>query len=160
MKESAGVLIYKKDDFSKLRVFLVHPGGPFWKNKDEGHWGIPKGEIQEGEAKFDAAIRELEEETGIDFKNKKKEDFFDLGMVRYTSNGKRVFCYSTEGDWSGFLICKSWVNNEWPPKSGKFVRFPEVDKAGFFEIKEAMKKINPSQKEFIEKLLKIVSSDS
>jgi len=132
----------------KLKVFIVHPGGPFWKDKDSGAWSIPKGELKGGEGFLNCAIREMKEETGVDASGR---EFIELGMVVQKS-GKKVYCWAFEGDWSGLLICKSYATIEWPYKSGKMIKFPEVDKAGFFFVEDAGKKINPAQKEFIERL--------
>ena len=143
---------FDKND-AGLRVFIVHPGGPFWKDKDEGVWGIPKGEIEDGENDMlEVAKRELKEETGIDLFSRKKEEFADLGSVKQKS-GKEVFCYAIEEDWTGLLICSSYFEMEWPTKSGKTIKFPEVDKAGFFFLEMARKKMNEAQREFLDRLM-------
>lgn len=152
---SAGLLIYRFRN-SKLEVFLVHPGGPFWKNKDEGAWSIPKGEIDDGESLLDTAIREINEETGVTI-DKSTETFVPLENVRLKS-GKIVHAWGIEGDWSGLLMCKSYVKIEWPLKSGKHISFPEVDKAGFFKIDEARLKMNPAQALFLDRLKKVILS--
>lgn len=128
-----------------LKVFLVHPGGPFFKDKDLGWWSIPKGEVEEGENLLQTAIREIEEETGII----PKGPYIELGQIKQKA-GKIVNCWAFEGDWSGLLICKSWVSL--PARNGAYIKFPEVDKAGFFLVEEAKKKINQAQKELIERL--------
>ncbi len=145
-KTSAGLLMYEIAN-NELKVFIAHPGGPFWKNKEAGAWSIPKGEPNENENLLNAAIREFKEETGIDA----KEPFIPLGTIQQKS-GKIVHCWAFEGNWSGLLVTSSHVNMEWPSKSGKFIKFPEIDKAGFFSIEEAKKKINPCQKELIARL--------
>src|SRR3989344_9663630 len=146
-KTSAGILIYKYND-GKLKLFIVHPGGPFWKNKDEGAWSIPKGEVEQGEENLlEVAKRELKEETGILIEG----NFVDLGEIKQKS-GKIVKAWAIEGDWSGLLLCQSFVEIEWPYKSNKFIKIPEVDKAGFFSIEDTKRKINPAQKEFIDRL--------
>ena len=151
MKKSAGVLLYKWNK-GKLKVFLVHPGGPFWKDKDEGVWSIPKGEVEEGENDMlEVAIRELMEETGINLINRQRKEFVYLENVKQKS-GKEVFCWAIEGDWSGLLMGSSYVKIEWPLKSGKIIKFLEVDRAGFFPIEQARKKINESQRDFFERL--------
>ncbi len=149
VKTSAGILIYKFVH-SKLHVFIVHPGGPFWKDKDEGAWSIPKGEINNEEQLLETAKRELEEETGI---NPPKEEsrYISLGNITQKS-GKIVHAWAFEGDWSGLLMCKSYVKLENPPKSGRFITFPEIDKAGFFECEKAKKKLNSAQAELIKRL--------
>ncbi len=141
-KTSAGLLMYKIKPV--FQVFLVHPGGPFFRNKEI--WGIPKGEIKENENLLEAAKREFKEETGI----QPKEPFISLGEVRMAS-GKIVHCWAFEGDWSG-LLASNYCKIEWPPKSGKLISIPEIDKAQFFSLQEAKQKINKSQKELIARL--------
>ena len=151
-KISSGILIFKRSP--ELKVFLVHPGGPFWKNKDEGAWSIPKGEIDDGnfsqEAMLKNAKRELEEETGIS-PPEENEKYFYLGEIKQKS-GKVVHAWAYEGDWSGLLMCSSFAEIEWPHKSGERIKVPEVDKAGFFTIAQARKKINSAQSTFLDKL--------
>ena len=151
MKKSAGLLMHKTEN-NTFYYFLVHPGGPFWKNKDAGAWSIPKGEIEDCEKdELSAAIREMKEETGITA----KEPFTDLGEIKQKS-GKIVHAWAFHGDFSGLLLCQSMVEMEFPPKSGKKVKFPEVDRADMFTKEEAKIKINPAQFEFIERLEKII----
>ena len=138
----------------ELEVFIVHPGGPFWKNKDESSWSIPKGELEEGEDLLSAAKREFMEETGLKIDS---ESFIQLGNVTLKS-GKIVHAWAFEGDWSGLLMCQSYMNLEWPPRSGKLIKFPEVDKASFFSPEIAKKKINPAQRELIDKLEAVLSN--
>ncbi|MBX4212361.1 NUDIX domain-containing protein [Candidatus Pacearchaeota archaeon] len=143
---SAGLLMYR---FKKnLEVFLVHPGGPFFKNKDEGIWGIPKGEVEQGEELIEAAEREFKEETGIDPVGK----YLSLGEIKQ-KGGKIVHAWAFDGDWTG-LLTSTYFSLEWPPKSGQFRKFPEVDKAGFFSLSEAKKKMIEAQWEFVERLKK------
>ena len=159
-KTSAGLLMYKLKD-SKLYVFIVHPGGPFWKDKDMGAWSIPKGEADNGEKTEDnllkVAVREMKEETGID-SPKNEKSYFYLGKIKQKS-GKVVHAWAFEGDWSGLLMCQSHVTIEYPYKSGKFIKFPEVDKAGFYTIEEAGKKLNPAQIQFLENLQDYLNSN-
>lgn len=149
-KISAGLLMYKIDN-GILRVFLVHPGGPFWKNKKSsdnyGTWSIPKGEVENNEELLSAAKREFEEETGI----KPKEEFVSLESVKQKS-GKIVHAWAFQGEFSGFLTRQNMIEIEFPPKSGKKIKIPEIDKAEFFNIEEAKKKIIPSQVEFLNRL--------
>ncbi len=145
-KESAGLMMYKIGG-DVLKVFLVHPGGPFWKNKEDGAWSIPKGEIEEGENLLETAKREFKEEVGFEAKG----NFFSLGKIQQKA-GKIVHAWAFEGDWSGLLMCQSYVEIEWPLRSGKKIKIPEVDKARFFSSEEAKKKINQAQKELIERL--------
>lgn len=153
VKESAGLLMYKVVDH-KLKVFIVHPGGPIWKDKDEGCWSVPKGEISEKDNGnfFQTAIREMKEETGIDAKD---HDFIELGFIVQKS-GKKVHCWAFEGDWSGLLMCSSYAHIEWPYRSGKKIAIPEVDKAGFFDSSIAKNKVNPAQAELIVRLEKLI----
>lgn len=133
----------------RLEIFLAHPGGPFFKNKDRGYWSIPKGEIDSKEDALAAAIREFIEETGII----PAGDFIPLGSVIQKS-GKIVHAWAFAGDRDE---CTSIVSNtfemEWPPHSGKMQQFPEIDRAGFFPVAEAMDKINEAQREFIRRLV-------
>lgn len=154
VKTSAGLLMYKKKE-GAIKVFLVHPGGPFWKDKDKGVWSIPKGEVEEGEKEdmLIAAMREMKEETGIDAP-KERERYSYLGKIKQKA-GKIVHCWTFEGDWTGLLMGKSYMTMEIPARSGKFVKFPEVDKAGFFGIEEAKEKINQAQVEFLDKLVSL-----
>lgn len=139
--------MYRLKKGKELEVFLVHPGGPFWKNKDNGAWSIPKGEINEAEDFLEAAKREFEEETGI----KPKGEFIELVNVKQKS-GKVIHAWAFEGDWFGFLMKQNMIEIEFPYKSGKKIKIPEIDKAGFFSLEKARKKINSSQLEFLERL--------
>lgn len=144
---SAGLLMFRIKG-GKLQVFLVHPGGPFWQKKDEGAWSIPKGEVQENEPFLDAAIREFEEEIGIVARG----EFLELGSIKQRG-GKTVHAWAFEGDYDEAKPIKSNLfSMEFPPGSGKIREFPEIDKACFFGLEEARKKINPAQAEFIERL--------
>jgi predicted NUDIX family NTP pyrophosphohydrolase len=147
MVESAGLLMYKYDKNVNVRVFLVHPGGPYWKGKDKGAWGIPKGLIDPNEDPFKAAIREFKEETGIT----PHGPFIPLGEVQQRS-GKIVHAWAIQGDFKGKLK-SNMFEMEWPPKSGKIQKFPEVDRAAWFSATQAKEKINPAQYKFIEVLL-------
>jgi predicted NUDIX family NTP pyrophosphohydrolase len=143
MKQSAGILLYKKHN-DEYRVLLAHPGGPFWKNRDLGAWSIPKGEFTDDENPLDAAIREFEEETGV----RASGDFIPLGSVRLQS-GKTIFAWALEQDIDATAIKSNEFEIEWPPKSGKRILIPEVDRAEWFPVTEAMEKINPAQARFI-----------
>ena len=145
MRKSAGILLYRISE-KALELFLVHPGGPFWNNKDKGAWTIPKGEVEEGEDLIEAAKREFKEETGID----PHGEFIPIGSVKLKS-GKIIHGWAFKGDWSG-LIVSNFFKMEYPPKSGQFRSFPEVDKAEFFRSTEAKSKCNPAQIAFIERL--------
>lgn len=143
---SAGLLMFRVR-CSRLQVLLAHPGGPLWRNKDEGAWTIPKGEVQPGEDALDAAIREFEEETGC----RPSPPYIPLGVIRQKS-GKRVHAWAFEGDCDPAQVRSNVFSMEWPPKSGKQQQFPEIDRAEFFSMDEARKKINPAQAAFADTL--------
>lgn len=145
-KISAGLLMYRMRN-NKLELFLVHPGGPYWKNKDSEVWGIPKGEIEDGENLLETAKREFEEETGI----KPSGDFIPLGQVEQRS-GKIVHAWAFEKDWSGTLKSNT-IKIIWNRRK---IEIPEVDKGDYFSFEGAKKKINPAQFEFIERLVKSI----
>jgi predicted NUDIX family NTP pyrophosphohydrolase len=146
-KVSAGLMMYRLNN-GELEIFLAHPGGPFLKNKDLGYWGIPKGEVENGEELLAAAVREFGEETGLAAAG----EFLPLGSVVQAS-GKTVHAWAFAGDWEdGRTPASNLFPLEWPPKSGKQEWFPEVDKAAFFPVPEAMRKINRAQGEFIVRL--------
>ena len=151
-KKSSGILIYRKSERG-IEVFLVHPGGPFWNGKEDGAWGIPKGEINDGEDEFVCALRELKEETGIVISEDR--EFIDLGEI-IRKDGRPIHAWAVEernGDWSGLLMGKSWVTLEWPARSGKKIQFKEVDKVGFFSIEGARKMMHTGQDEFLDRLI-------
>lgn len=143
MKQGAGILLYKKSE-SGLLFLLVHPGGPFWKNKDIGSWSIPKGEFTEAEKPLDAAIREFREETGASVSG----EFIQLDPVKLKS-GKIVHAWALEHDFDTAALASNTFEMEWPPKSGRKITIPEVDRAGWFTAAEAMEKINSAQVGFI-----------
>jgi len=138
-KQSAGLLLYRKFKNS-LEVFLVHPGGPFWKNKDDGSWSIPKGEFEENESPLQAAMREFLEETGKSVSGQ----FLKLNSIKQKS-GKTVFAWAVEKNLDASDIISNTFEIEWPPRSGKVQKFPEIDKASWFSIDEAKTKINAAQ---------------
>ena len=123
-----------------LQVLLAHPGGPFWKGKDAGAWSIPKGEIEEGEDPLTTAKREFEEETGVS----PQGHFYPLGSITQKS-GKIVHAWAFEGDCDPASIRSNMVEIEWPPKSGKMISIPEIDRVEFFDIREASEKLNAAQ---------------
>ncbi|MBA3774780.1 MAG: NUDIX domain-containing protein [Ramlibacter sp.] len=147
MKKSAGLLMYRGNSGDCLEVLLAHPGGPFWRGKDEGAWTIPKGEYEAPEEPLAAAIREFGEETGL----AARAPFFSLGDVVLKS-GKRISAWAFAGDFDpGQLRCNSF-EIEWPPRSGQRRSFPEIDRADWFGLDEARRKINPVQCAFLERL--------
>src|SRR5690349_22561615 len=145
-RTSAGILLYRFKE--SLEIFLVHPGGPFWANKDLGTWTIPKGEPNDDEQLFDTAKREFEEETG----QKIAGTFAELTPIIQKA-GKMVYAWALEGDIDAAAIRCNTFKIEWPPKSGKWKSYPEVDKAGWFDWQEAKEKINPAQVAFIDELV-------
>lgn len=149
--ESAGLLMYKKDS-TLIEVFLVHPGGPFFKNKDDGWWTIPKGSPLPGEQLQETAIREFKEETGIS----SSSPYFNLGFIKQ-KGGKIVHAWAFEGSWDpGTGIKCNTFEMEWPPKSGKNKEFPEVDRALWLPINLAYLKINEQQKVFLSRLEEVL----
>ena len=147
IKQSAGILLYRNTN-SILQVFLVHPGGPFFKNKDEGSWSIPKGEFLDDEEALTAAKREFEEETGQTIDG----NFISLGSIKQKS-GKTVYAWAVEGDINHETIMSNTCEVEWPPRSGKKLTIPELDRAAWFRVDEAKRKINPAQAELIDRLV-------
>ena len=131
----------------KLEVFLVHPGGPFWAAKDAGAWTVPKGEYVEGEEPLDAAKREFTEETGFEATG----EFIDLGTVRQSS-GKIVNAWAFEGDCDPAKLVSNFCEIEWPPRSGKKMEIPEVDRGVWFPLQDARKAILKTQQDFLDVL--------
>jgi len=151
MKESAGILLYRQRE--ETEFLLVHPGGPFFARKHEGWWTIPKGELLTDEAPLDAALREFEEETGY----KPPPPFIELQPVVQKA-GKKVFCWASEGDLDPALLESNTFEMEWPPKSGKKVDFPEVDKAEWLTLADAKRLINERQAALLDELITILST--
>jgi predicted NUDIX family NTP pyrophosphohydrolase len=145
-KISAGLLLYRIRD-GALQFLLVHPGGPFWTNKDDGAWTIPKGEIGDNEEPLAAAIREFEEELGF----KPSSPFTELTPIKQKA-GKVVHAWAFQGDCDPTQIKSNTFSIEWPPKSGNQTEFPEVDRAEFFNLESAKKKINQAQIPLLEEL--------
>jgi predicted NUDIX family NTP pyrophosphohydrolase len=143
---SAGLLMYRRRG-DTLEVLLVHPGGPFWANKDLGAWTIPKGEVAEGEDELATAQREFEEETGF----RPNGPFQALGSVRQKA-GKIVHAWAFEGDGDPAAIRSNAYRVEWPPGSGQWQTYPEVDRAEWFDLDEGRRRINPAQAELLDRL--------
>ena len=144
---SAGILLYRRRD-GGTEVLLVHPGGPLWARRDEGAWSIPKGEYEASEDPLGAARREFEEELGSPPPDGPAED---LGQIRQKS-GKWVRAFAVEGDLDADRIVSNTCELEWPPRSGRRIVIPEVDRAQWFGLDEAGKKINPAQAKLLERL--------
>jgi len=135
----------------KLELLLVHPGGPFWKNKDRGAWSIPKGEIQPGEDALTAARREFAEELGFT----PEGNFTALTPIRQ-KGGKRVQVWAFESDCDLSAVKSNTFQMEWPPHSGRMQDFPEIDRAEFFEVSEARIRVNPAQISCLDELEKAI----
>jgi len=153
-KQSAGILLYRRLNSGVspglgpgLEVFLVHPGGPFWKNKDAGVWTIPKGEFTNDEPALDAAVREFREETGVALKG----PFQPLSPIRQ-KGGKRVYAWASAGDLNPAKIVSNTFELEWPRGSGRTNTYPEVDRGGWFTLTNAREYINPAQIPLLEEL--------
>jgi predicted NUDIX family NTP pyrophosphohydrolase len=150
-KHSAGILLFRFRN-EKLEVMLVHPGGPFWAKKDDGAWSIPKGLLEENENPMDAARREFKEETGFEVDG----EFIELGELQQPSK-KIVHAWALEKDLDETKIMSNAFTLEWPKNSGRLQEYPEIDKAGWFDIEQAKKKILKGQIGFIDKLVEIIN---
>jgi predicted NUDIX family NTP pyrophosphohydrolase len=146
MKRSAGILLFRRSG-AALEFFLVHPGGPFWKKKDEGAWSIPKGEYNDDEDPLQAARREFKEETGYDVDGQ----FIPLKDVKLKS-GKPITAWALEKDIDATGVRSNTFSIEWPPRSGRMQDFPEIDRADWFETTDALLRINEAQSSFIKEL--------
>jgi predicted NUDIX family NTP pyrophosphohydrolase len=150
---SAGILLFRRRD-GALELLLAHQGGPFWTSKDIGHWTIPKGEVEPGEAWIDVARREFAEETGHELEV--NEDL-PLGQITQKS-GKTVVAWAVEGDLDPALAHSNTFSLEWPPRSGRFQDFPEIDRVEWFGLEEAQRRLKSAQVPFIERLLAAIGS--
>jgi predicted NUDIX family NTP pyrophosphohydrolase len=154
-KRSAGILLYRRED-GGVRFLLVHPGGPFWAKKDLGAWTIPKGGIEEEEEPRACAIRELEEELGA-APELDPEQLIELGSIRQRG-GKVVEAWASEAEFDPARLASNTFTMEWPPRSGTQQEFPEVDRAEWFDLEAARKKILPAQAELLDRLLERLAS--
>lgn len=145
---SAGILLHRRRA-DGLEVLLVHPGGPFWARRDAGAWSIPKGEYEGGEDPLAAARREFAEELGAGPPDGPVED---LGEIRQ-KGGKRVRAWAIAGDLDAEAISSNTFELEWPPRSGRMIEVPEVDRASWFTLEDAREKINPAQAELLDRLV-------
>lgn len=152
-KLSAGILVYREKK-EEIEVFLCHPGGPFYKNKDDAVWTIPKGEFDESEEPFIAAKREFKEETGQEIDG----DFIPMKPIEYKDGRKIVYAWAVKGDMDAANISSNTFSLEWPPKSGKFIDVPEVDRGDWFSIEVAKQKILPSLSSLLEDLVENITS--
>ena len=146
-RQSAGLLLFR-DGCAGIEVLLVHPGGPFWASKDDGAWSIPKGEFSGDEQPLEAAMREFEEETGV----RPDGELLELQPVTQPG-GKRVFAWAVRGDVHPSTVTSNLFTMEWPPKSGRVQEFPEVDRAAWFGVDTARRKILKGQAPLIDQLI-------
>lgn len=152
-KVSAGILLYQCGDDGELKVYLAHPGGPYFRNRDEGWWTVPKGLLEEGEDLQEAARREFEEEVGM----APDGPFIPLGSIKQ-KGGKVVHAWACEGD-PPEEPSSGTFELEWPPKSGLTRSFPEIDRAELFSLEAARRKINAAQIPFLERLEESLGGD-
>ncbi|MBY0494023.1 MAG: NUDIX domain-containing protein [Cyanobacteria bacterium] len=150
-KQAAGILLFRRGP-AGLQVLLAHPGGPLWARKDHGAWTLPKGQFAESELPLDAAKREFEEEMG----SAPGGDFQSLGTLKQPS-GKVIHGWAAEADFDCSSVKSNLFSMEWPPRSGKKAEFPEVDRAAWFSIEEARRKILKGQQPFLDRLLTLIS---
>jgi predicted NUDIX family NTP pyrophosphohydrolase len=149
-KLSAGLLLFRRRN-GGLEVLLVHPGGPYWARKDDGAWSIPKGEIEPGEDRLARARREFAEETGFTLEG----PFLPLAPVRQ-AGGKAVHAWAVEGEIDAGAIRSNSFCLEWPPRSGRVREFAEVDRAEWFDLAAARRKINPGQRALLDELERVL----
>ncbi len=149
-RESAGLLLYRGGLTTSIRieVLLAHPGGPYWADRNEGAWTIPKGGVDRGETLLEAAIREFREETGFH----SEAPYLTLGSVIQRS-GKTVYAWAFEGDCDPAAACSNLTSTEWPPRSGRLIEIPEIDRVSFFAIDDARRVINAAQMTLLDRLL-------
>jgi predicted NUDIX family NTP pyrophosphohydrolase len=155
-KISAGLMMYRvrTEQNNSVEILLAHPGGPYWKNKDDGAWTIPKGEITPGEDLLAAAIREFTEETGLT----PAPPFVPLGEIKQKS-GKIIHAWAFQGDCDPAQIRSNTFELEWPPKSGLTQEFPEIDRAKFYDLVAARQKILVSELPLLDRLAELVISN-
>jgi predicted NUDIX family NTP pyrophosphohydrolase len=145
---SAGILVYRNSQ-SGPEILLAHPGGPFWRTRDLGSWGVPKGLVEKGEDPLQAAIREFVEETGLTIDG----PFRPLTPIRQ-AGAKRVVCWAVEASLDVSKFAPGEFEMEWPPRSGEIRRFPEVDRLRYFAGEEALIRIIPAQRPLIQEALR------
>ena len=150
-RRSAGLMMYRWRE-QRVEVFLVHPGGPHFAKKDLGYWTIPKGEYLKGEEPLQAAKREFQEETGFDIAGDFRSRFIDLGWVKQ-KGGKIVAAWAFEGDCDADKLMSNTCEVEWPPRSGRLIAIPEVDRGAWFSVAEARGRIKEKQEPLIDRLV-------
>ncbi len=149
-KLSAGILLYRRRE-GEIELFLVHPGGPYWVNKDDGAWSIPKGEFAEGDDPLAAAQREFFEETGVALAGE-----FEPLLPLKQASGKVIHAWAVEGDIDPLTVKSNSFAMEWPPRSGVTQEFAEVDKGEWFSIAMAQRKLLPGQRKFLDELQRLL----
>ncbi len=154
-RRSAGLLLYRRPAVGRVEVLLGHPGGPLWASRDEGHWTVPKGEIDPGETAWDVARREFEEETGH---RPPDGDAIELGEI-VQKGGKVVIAWGLEGDLDPALAHSNTFLLEWPPRSGRRIVVPEIDRVEWFGPDDARRRIKASQIPLIDRLLASLQGD-
>jgi predicted NUDIX family NTP pyrophosphohydrolase len=147
-KRSAGLLLYRRTS-DHVEVLLVHPGGPYWANKDDGAWSVPKGEYEADEEPLEVAMREFGEELGAAPPDASEAVF--LGELRQPG-GKLVSAWALEGDLDVTDVRSNTFTMEWPPRSGRTAEFPEVDRAGWFDLETARRKLLRGQAPLLDRL--------
>lgn len=153
MKKSAGILPFRKNG-DEVEIFLVHPGGPFWKNKDQHSWSVAKGEFTDEEIPFEAALREFHEETGLSLSG----HFTELKPNKQPG-GKTVYAWAIETDLNPDDVKSNTFALEWPPRTGKIIEVPEIDKAAWIPLSEAYRKIHKGQMPILDQLSKLIGSE-
>lgn len=151
-KESAGLLLFRRRG-GRVEVLLGHPGGPFWQTRDQGAWTLPKGGANPGESLVDAAAREFVEETGFPV----VPPLLPLGHITQRS-GKIVHAWAFESDADPARLTSIMTRTEWPPRSGRFIDVPEIDRVEFFEIADARRMINVAQGELLDRLERLLAA--
>lgn len=154
-KLSAGLLLYRIVDGAP-EVLLVHPGGPYWAGKDDGAWSLPKGEYEPDEDPLEVAFREFREELGLDLPDDARSPV-SLGEVRQ-AGGKRVSAWALAGDLDVAIVRSNMFAMEWPRGSGRTAEFPEVDRAGWFGLEDARRKLLRGQVPFLDRLAESLGS--
>jgi predicted NUDIX family NTP pyrophosphohydrolase len=150
-KKSAGIIVYRWRS-GAMEVFIVHLGGPYWKNKDYRAWSFPKGEFSENEPPLEAAIREFQEETGQPIEG----EFLEL--TPHNASGKRILAWAVEGEVDENSIQSNLFELEWPPNSGTVRKFPEIDRGAWFDIEEAKKRVHKGLAPVFEELQRKIGS--
>ncbi|MDA1306504.1 MAG: NUDIX domain-containing protein [Acidobacteria bacterium] len=151
-RESAGLLMFRRVNAATPEVLLGHPGGPYWAGRHEGAWSIPKGGRDGQETPLDAALREFREETGFDSAG----PYIPLGRITQRS-GKVVHAWAFEGDCDPACACSITTTTEWPPRSGRLIEVPEIDRVAFFQVEEARVVINVRQARLLDRLLDVLT---